>query len=209
MTEDVLVVPRDRLFVRGSPPLHGFQYGGAEECLRIADEAGRFLSRDLVESDPSLKQIIPYAVLVHRDSVFLMRRSARGGEARLHRKASLGVGGHVNPGDLDPPGASGPGALRRAVERAFRRELDEEVELDARHSVELLGILNDDSSPVGSVHIGLVYRVDLEVPRARVRAAELAEGAFVPVGELPRHRDDLETWSWFLAEAMWPARPPT
>ena len=75
-----------------------------------------------MEDDPTLKQIIPYVVFrVGRFGVLLHPRRAVGGEARLRRRGSLGVGGHVAEADAD-----GRGTLD-AYELALSRELDEEV----------------------------------------------------------------------------------
>lgn len=199
--EKVLVVPRARLWSPGRPPPHGFVPAGAEEYLKAVDEAGVFVEREDAEKDPSLKQIIPYAVLEWADRVFLMRRSGAGGEARLHGKATIGVGGHVNPCDRSSAGPPAP--LRAAVERALERELAEELAVEAPWEASVAGAINDESNPVGSVHLGIVYRLRLGRPAARVRSPELAEGAFVPTSRLESCAGALETWSLLLARGLW------
>lgn len=204
MPENVLVVPRVRLWGPGCRPPYGFVPGDAEEVLRAVDEAGIFVEREGAEKDPSLKQIIPYAVLEWRDRVFLMRRSCAGAEVRLRGKATIGVGGHVNPGDRSDatPGAG----LRAAVERALERELAEEIDVGAPWEASVAGTINDESNPVGSVHLGIVYRLRLERPAARVRSSELAEGVFVPASSLESLEAALETWSLILARGLWGPR---
>ena len=61
--------------------------------------AGTYVPRPRAETDRSLKQIIPYLVLRDGDRIFLMKRTSAGGDARLHDLYSVGVGGHLNPGD--------------------------------------------------------------------------------------------------------------
>ena len=79
------------------------------------------------------------------ERIFLMRRTRAGGDARLHDRYSIGVGGHVNPEDGDVVGG-------------LRREWAEEIVADFEPEFEPLGVLNDDNNPVGAVHLGLVYR---------------------------------------------------
>lgn len=202
MSEKVLVVPRPRLLGSARPAFHGFLPGGIEAYLRAVDEAGMFVPREDAEIDPSLKQIIPYAVFEWADKVFLMRRSAAGGEQRLHGKGTIGVGGHVNPEDWSDAGQCGL-PLRKAVERALEREIREELFVGAAREICVAGAINDDSNPVGSVHFGIVYRIRLVAPEVRVRSPELAEGRFVPRSELLENERGLETWSSFLARGLW------
>ena len=204
--EQVLVVPRCVLFADAARVPAGFVRGDAEVFLRAVASDGRFVPRASAEVDPSLKQIIPYGVLVHGEMVFLMERSTRGGEARLHGRLSLGVGGHVNPEDLPPEGGA-PGKGRLAVESAFAREIREELVVEAPYRSRVVGVINDDSNPVGSVHFGIVYLIQLEAPAVRVREEELLRGEFVPAADLALRADRLETWSRILQEALWPAPP--
>src|SRR5437867_1741593 len=150
--EQVLVIPTHRLFSTFRSPFQGFLQGGIAELFSIVAQHGFFASRDSAEGDPELKQIIPYGMLVWSRQVFLMKRSRKGGEARLHDRVSLGVGGHVNPIDsLD-------GDLVGAIGAAFERELNEELAVETTYHGEDLGLLNDDSNPVGKEQLGIVFR---------------------------------------------------
>ena len=198
--EFVLVVPRQRLFDDRYP--HGFEPftdgGGEREGVleRIAAH-GYFVERRHAERDPMLKQVIPYALFERGTGgeLFLMRRLGKGGEARLHGKMSVGVGGHINPVD----GASDP--LRAGLER----EVEEEVEVDGAWEASPVGILNDDATAVGAVHFGLVYRVRTE-GAVRVRETDALEGAFTPREEVLRllreERPRFETWSALLLDRL-------
>ncbi|MCA1686409.1 MAG: phosphoesterase, partial [Planctomycetia bacterium] len=115
-----------------------------------------FRPRSEVEDDPSLKQIIAYVVFRAAGSVFRYTRGKSGGEARLRRRRSLGVGGHVAEED-----AEGRGTLD-AYEMALRRELDEEVTVASPGTLRRVGLINDDATPVGRVHLGVVHLYDLE-----------------------------------------------
>src|SRR4051795_4496358 len=100
--ERVLVVPRDVVPDRAS--WYGLRTDGIEAFLTVVAERGRYEPRSAMEVDPSFKQIIPYLVLRDGERYFLMRRTKAGGDARLHDRWSIGVGGHLNPGGGDVTG---------------------------------------------------------------------------------------------------------
>jgi predicted NUDIX family phosphoesterase len=159
-----------------------------------------FRPRSEVEDDPSLKQIIPYVVLRCADEVFCYTRGKTQGEARLHRRRSLGVGGHVAESDAEG---------RRSFEAygmAMRRELEEEVHVASPGTLRLVGLINDDSTPVGSVHLGVVHLYDLDQPAVTPCEDGLAEPEFVPIANLPRSWDEFETWSQICIDAFLRAR---
>lgn len=166
-----------------------------------------FRPRAAMEIDPAYKQIIPYVVLGCGESVFCYRRGTSQGEARLHRKRSLGIGGHVE--EIDADGRAGPDAY----ELALRRELDEEVEIRSPGVLRRVGMINDDSTPVGQVHLGVVHVYELERPDVAAREEGLAEGGFVALEEALADRDSFETWSQIYLDAVRevrlgePARP--
>jgi predicted NUDIX family phosphoesterase len=155
-----------------------------------------FRPRSEVEDDPSLKQIIPYVVFRSGGAVFCYTRGGSGGEARLRRRRSLGVGGHVAEED-----AEGRGTLD-AYEMALRRELDEEVAVGSDGVLTRVGLINDDATPVGRVHLGVVHLYELERPEVTPREAALAEPGFVPAADLRAGRDLFETWSQICIDAF-------
>jgi len=142
-----------------------------------------------MEQDPSWKQVIPY--LVVRDGVryFLMRRTQAGGEARLHDRYSIGVGGHLNPGD---------GGLDRGLAREWAEELDAAFVPQFR----LVGLLNDDTTDVGRVHLGVVYVADAGGRPVAIRETEKLTGEFVEPGNVSAVADLLEGWSRIVFEAL-------
>ena len=193
MTERVLVLPRP--MVPGGTDFHGIRKAdeGALQTLRAAvTRHGRYLDRPMAENDPSHKQLIPYVVVRDGESVFLMHRTDAGGDARLHGKASIGVGGHLNPVD------EGEDALMAGL----RREWAEEVQADWEPEFRLVGLLNDDSNPVGSVHLGVAFEVHAAGRPLDVREHDKLVGAFADPDELAASWDRLETWSRLVAEAM-------
>jgi len=145
------------------------------------------------------KQPIPYVAVTCEDTVFTMTRLT-GGEARLHGKRSIGVGGHINPCDIESDGVDG------LLAAACERELEEELILPAGpHQLEPLGLLNDDTTEVGAVHVGVVYRLVLTPAQAselRIRETDSLAGEFLPYSELVSlaEQDDapFESWSTLL-----------
>jgi len=198
-SERVLVVPGSELDRLGR--FQGF-HPDAERYLSalLVPELMEYRPRSEVEEDPSWKQIIPYVVLRCADAVFCYTRGKTQGEARLHRRRSLGVGGHVAESD-----AEGRRSFQ-AYEIAMRRELDEEVEVVSPGPMRLVGLINDDSSPVGSVHLGVVHVCDLEHPDVHPREDGLAEPEFVRIALLHGFRNEFETWSQICIDAFLRAR---
>ena len=208
--EFVLVVPRRDLFPASAP--QGFVPFAEErawtEFERVVREQGFFVERERAECDPELKQIIPYTIVTRSPAqgavppseeleVLLMKRLARGGERRLHDKLSIGVGGHVEP--IDAEGDRGA-----VLERGTRRELGEELAFEGELAWRRVGLLNDDSNPVGAVHVGLV-----QVARASgavaVREADVLSGEFAApraLRELLEGGANFESWSARLVERL-------
>jgi predicted NUDIX family phosphoesterase len=162
----------------------------------LVPEHAQFKPRSEVEDDPSLKQIIPYVVFRCGDEVFCYTRGKSQGEARLHRLRSLGVGGHVAEADAEGRPTLG------AYELAMRRELDEEVDVSSDGTMRRMGLINDDSTPVGQVHLGVVHLFELEQPAVKAREHGLAEAEFVPIGQLTEQASQFETWSQICIEAF-------
>ena len=193
MGEEVLVLPRGA--VPGGTDFHGLREADASAlvALREAVEShGTYLARARAEADPSFKQLIPYVVVRDGEDVFLMERTDAGGDARLHGRASIGVGGHLNPVD------SGADALMAGL----RREWDEEIDAPWEPDFRLVGLLNDDSDPVGSVHLGVVFSVDAAGRGIAVREREKLAGAFAPPRAVRDAWDRLETWSRLVASSL-------
>jgi predicted NUDIX family phosphoesterase len=209
--EFVYVVKRydlfDRAFPHGFVP-HGEAGAGATDPVTLwterIRECGFFLERRHAETDSSFKQVIPYTMVMHGREVLLLRRLARGGEARLHGKLSIGVGGHINPVDGDGEAAGAAGA--DLLDAGCRRELEEEIAIRSPYTLTPVGVINDDASDVGSVHFGLVNVARCETPDVAIRETEVLEGSFVTLDALrEQHRDEpgrFETWSALIIERL-------
>jgi predicted NUDIX family phosphoesterase len=185
--EQVLVVPREAL-VPGDGWL-GVRRGDLAAALQVVAREGRFLRRGDAEEDPAHKQVIPYLVLRDGERWFLMRRTRAGGDVRLHDRWSIGVGGHLNPGDGDVAGG-------------LRREWAEELVADFEPDYAPVGLLNDDTTAVGAVHVGFVYVADAGGRHVAIRETDKLEGRFATTAEVAAVRDGLETWSRLAFDAL-------
>ncbi len=172
----------------------GVRTDGIAELVATLSSHGRFMPRDEAEVDPSWKQVIPYLVLRDGDRWFLMRRTRAGGDARLHDRWSIGVGGHLNPGDGDLLGG-------------LRREWAEELVASFQPSFTPVGLLNDDTTPVGSVHLGVVYVTDAAGRPVAIRETDKLVGGFASTAEVGAVREAMETWSRLVFDAL--VDPPT
>ena len=193
MTERVLVLPRPA--IPGGIDFHGVRTvdgDGLRELRAAVARDGVYLDRSIAEMDPTHKQLIPYVVVRDGDRVYLMQRTDAGGDARLHGKASIGVGGHLNPvDDGEDPLMSG-----------LRREWDEELVADWNPEFTLVGLLNDDSNRVGAVHLGVVFTVEADGRQVAVRERDKLTGEFVEPDAVRAAWDRLETWSQLVADAI-------
>ncbi|MBN2022356.1 MAG: phosphoesterase [Pirellulales bacterium] len=165
-----------------------------------------FRSRSEVERDPSFKQLIPYMIFVHGGgpsrSVFVYTRGTGMGEGRLHRKRSVGVGGHIAAEDTNGEGRGDPFA------EGMRRELDEEVILATPYTSRCVGLLNDDETDVGRVHLGLVHLFEVERPAVAAREPDIIESGFQPIEAILADLEGFETWSRISLRALFGANQP-
>jgi predicted NUDIX family phosphoesterase len=185
--ERVLVVPRDVL--PDGAAWHGVRTEGIATALEAIDRHGRFEPRAAMERDPGHKQVIPYLVLRDGPDYFLMRRTRAGADARLHDRWSIGVGGHLNPGDGDLAGG-------------LRREWREELDAGFDPEFAIVGLLNDDTTEVGSVHVGVVYEAQALGRPVRIRETDKLSGAFAAPADVAAVADRLETWSRLVFDAL-------
>jgi predicted NUDIX family phosphoesterase len=197
-TEHVLVVPTELFHRLGH--FQGFSTDTARyltELLKPAHTSYR--PRGEMEEDPSFKQLIPYCVFRHvnaagDESVFVYTRGKGQGEGRLRSKRSVGIGGHISSDDSH--------AGDHVYQEGMRRELDEEIFIDTAYTERCVGLINDDETPVGQVHLGVVHLFDVEEQNVRPRETEIIESGFVPAEELLADMSGFETWSQICLRAL-------
>ncbi len=190
MKEEMILVVRRELFDRLGA-FQGLNFEVERTLPALLDRANNFFTpRGPAETDPSLKQIIPYVLLVHGDRVLHYVRGKKAGEQRLVAKGSIGIGGHMNDHD------EGLFALDRAAyDAGVQREVGEELRLDARYTNHAVALLNDDSNDVGRVHLGVVHVFRLDSDDVAKGEAMITDLQFLDRAQLAARRDAMETWS--------------
>lgn len=194
--ESILVLPTARLHELGY--FQGFRYesySSFRNGLFTEDSRFQFLDRNLAETDPSFKQIIPYVSVVCDDEWLTARRSKKVGESRLVGQYSVGLGGHINTTDVDGETNLEPFTL---VTRGLVREINEELSFKdgTIPKWDLIGFINDDSNDVGAVHFGLSYLIEVD---SKDDVAIIDEGLvnheWICRHELIKRVDVFESWS--------------
>ena len=158
-------------------------------------EEATLLPRDMVEGNESYKQIIVYIIIKNKKLVYRYKRS--GGEDRLMRLYSLGIGGHVNSEDME----SSSDAFS-AIEFGFRRELNEELLIRGDYKSKWVGVINDNSNPVGKVHLGIVMEIDVDGEPVYPIDNNLSRGLFEEVSTIIAEKDKYESWSQLLMDYL-------
>jgi predicted NUDIX family phosphoesterase len=185
--ERVFVVPRASIADRAA--WYGIRTDDLDGFVEALERDGRYEPRPQMEVDPSFKQVIPYLILRDSERYFLMRRTRAGVDARLHDRYSIGVGGHLNPGD-------------GGVLGGLRREWREELVADFEPAFRLVGLLNDDTTEVGAVHLGAVYVAEAAGRPVTIRETDKLTGSFAEPHEVAAVADKLETWSRLCFEFL-------
>ena len=190
--EEVLVVETEALkkYIGNSVGLIGTY---RNEIVNTIIEGHSFMPRPEAELDPTHRQIIPYVILRQGNRIFTTRRLAKGTEKRLHGKISIGIGGHINPVDETD--------REKVLMRGLERELDEEVYIEKKGELRPLGVINDDTNSVGSVHLGLCFEMYVK-GEVRVKETEKLEGLWLTVSELMENWDSMETWTQIAVKAI-------
>lgn len=155
-----------------------------------------FVEREGAEVNPEYKQIIPYTVVESSHGrILVYKRSKKGGETRLHDKYSLGVGGHINDTDGS---ADSPFAL---YGNGWRREMNEELDIDGVGVNTVIGCIYDDTTPVGQVHFGVVHLLQMFAPTRIGDKCEL-EFEWKTRDEIKAMDVEWESWSKMVIENL-------
>ena len=190
-SERVLCVRREDIFPDGA--WHGFVSDGLERHQEVIRKKHFFMGRAEVEDNPNYQQIIPYVVFRHGDRYFLTHRLRASSERRLRKQYSLGVGGHINPGDLE---GGDP------IQDGLKREWEEEVIYEGSFEAHLIGLLNDESSPVSKVHLGVVFLVDGDRPEIAIRETDKLAGELLTLHDMRIYYLGMEAWSQMVYDRL-------
>jgi predicted NUDIX family phosphoesterase len=198
--ERILVVPTSLFRELGY--FQGFSREITRYWPRLVDgDHVAYRPRGEMESDPRFKQLIPYVLFRWTDArgtqhVFEYRRGSGMGERRLHAKRSVGIGGHISSIDAEI------GHAHDVYREGMRRELEEEVIIDTPYTEAVAGMINDDETPVGQVHLGMVHVCDVAEPNVRPREADILDAHFTPVADILTRLDQFESWSEIAVRAL-------
>ena len=194
--ENVLVVRRSLFDELGD--FHGLNFAPEKYLPALLSRGNNFfLPRAQAENDPTHKQIIPYALIVHGNTVLHYVRGKKAGEQRLVAKGSIGIGGHMNDSD-ESLFAWDEHAYRAGVER----EVSEEIKIESPFEDRIVALLNDDSTEVGRVHLGIVHVFRLAEPKVQKREAMITNLTFLTTQELQARRESLESWSQLCVDSI-------
>ena len=194
--EQILVVNRKELFNNEENHFYGFIEKNDEKTKKIIDtfESYEVKRRGDMEEDSSYKQLIGYVLLkdANTNEVLVYKRLVGGGEARLHGKASVGIGGHMN----EVEGKT----IFEMLKINAARELNEEVgvsEEEALNNLHFIGLINDDKTEVGQVHVGVVYECKVDKSKVEVKEDDTLVIKWMTAEEA-KAEENYETWSEFL-----------
>lgn len=194
--EQILVVNRKELFNNEENHFYGFIQKNDEKTKEIIDtfESYEVKRRGDMEEDPSYKQLIGYVLLkdANTNEVLVYKRLVGGGEARLHGKASVGIGGHMN--EIEGK------TIFEMLKINAARELNEEVgvsEEEALNNLHFIGLINDDKTEVGQVHVGVVYECKVDKSKVEVKEDDTLVIKWMTADEA-KEEENYETWSEFL-----------
>jgi len=194
--ENVLVVRRKLFDEIGS--FQGLNFEPDKYLKAILSRGSNFfIPRPEAETNPAYKQIIPYALIAFEKKVLHYVRGKKAGEQRLVSKGSIGIGGHMNETD-ESLFAMDEEAYRAGVER----EVNEEIKIETPFEDRMVALLNDDSTEVGRVHLGIVHIFKLKEPNVQKREAMITGLAFLTKEELMARRESLETWSQICVDTL-------
>lgn len=194
--ENVLVIRRSLFDELGAFQGLRFEPGKYLEAI-LSRGNNFFIPRQQGESDPGFKQIIPYALIAFQKKVVYYVRGKKAGEQRLIAKGSIGIGGHMNESD-ESLFAMDEQAYRAGVER----EVNEEIKIGAPFEDRIVALLNDDTTDVGRVHLGIVHVFRLAEPNVEKREAMITGLTFLTREELLGRRETMETWSQICLDSL-------
>ncbi len=194
--EMILVVPRSLFDELGA--FQGLNYDVEKYLPALLSRSNNsFTARSAAETNPKLKQIIPYIIFLHGDRILYYERGKKSGEQRLVAKGSIGIGGHMNDHD------EGLFALDHdAYLAGVDREIREELNISGAVQHEPVALLNDDSNDVGQVHLGVVHLCRLDSDEVKAAEKAISQMEFIEYGELKARRESLETWSQFCCDHL-------
>ena len=190
-------IPEDGVFTLGD------DIYAEQDLLEFLDskwnQHGSVQRRGDMEKDINYKQIIPSMIIKQGDKYFTYTRLEGGGEARLHGKSSITIGGHANHVEdyWNFEHLMAVNAKRELEEEVYvldenGKEIDDHLRLTKNMSIK--GLIYNSLTDVDAVHIGLLTMIEIpEDWNVEVKETDVLEGKFRTVEEIKEL--DLENWT--------------
>lgn len=164
------------------------------------------IPRERLEDNPQYLQTLPY-ILVFDDNRNLLIYNRASGDPRLTNSWSIGIGGHVDIGDVEQQVLEGDHLIDvpKTLQNAAQREFHEEIGMVPPPSEKFYtaGLLHHPDDDVGQVHLGVVMSVVVDSESLQESIGESEE-----VGEYKMLNEDddveerldgeIENWSKIL-----------
>lgn len=175
----------------------------------ISNEDIIIAQRAMLETNVSFRQIIPYiAIKTKKDEYLTYTRTKSGNEKRLHKKISIGFGGHVDANDaiFDDNSVIN---IDKTIKLAATREIVEELGTDfyqkikkSLNNIDIQKVIIDDKSDVEKVHIGLLITITIEGKKFDIESPEsqIEINGFLKKEDIYKLDGDIEPWSKLTLE---------
>ena len=176
--EQILVVKSDIIFKDGK--WQGIKKDNLDYYVDLIKNNCEFKRRGDMENDTSFQQIIPHIIFKYQDKYFVFNYLKNITEKRLIDNYQIGLGGHINKEDVTEG--------QDIIEAGTMREWNEEVSFKGNITEKkFIGIISDNSRPVESVHIGLVYLFVGDSPEISVKETENIVGQLMDIKDIGEH----------------------
>ena len=158
--------------------------------------------RELLEKDDTYRQVLPECVFVHNGKVWAYERTEAGGEANLHGKTAVAVGGHWDLEDLVSNNSVID--LAASFEKAMNREIEEEVSLTSNiiKKRKLEKVICADDTFVDRHHVAVIYICELDGEGISANEDQLKELGFIDPQELLDGDYNNEVWTRMICEIL-------
>lgn len=165
----------------------------ALEMVKLLREHAVWIERPEAEEDPTYRQVIPYVTIknIVSGKRLLMTRMVKQGEARLHGKEYVGVGGHIDRQSDNEK------ADLLCLPQAAYREIKEETGFE-HGSIDYQGVIcidAPDANMVDRVHIGVVYDYKTTQDKFGTEEADLHNHRWATDDELRAAFPNAEAWT--------------
>lgn len=189
-SEEILVVRRNILF-QNTPIWQGIKQEVFDVFVSNIQEHAAYIPRAHAETNESYKQIIPYMIFTFENKLFVMQRKSTASEQRLANKYSLGIGGHIRQEDITD----------NDIFSWAKREFEEEVSYKGSLKISKLGVLNDESTEVSKVHLGMVLLLRGDNDNIQIKD-EHKSGMLLTLNECKALYPLLENWSQIVLDSL-------